>query len=200
MAITNYTTLQTAIGTWLARADLSALIPDFITLAESDINSTLRCRYNEASASDTIASGVVAVPTGYLELVAAYIDKSVPVYLEPKALSWILEKYPSSNPSEPRFIGRRVADFVFGPYPDSNYTIQMYYHKKLDLATDTTNDVLSNYPEMYLYGALFQAAAYTRDTEKEKAWGAKFFSSMERANMEEGRSVVSGGPTASGVG
>jgi hypothetical protein len=38
MALDNYTDLQTAIGNWLNRADLSAQIPDFITLAETQFS------------------------------------------------------------------------------------------------------------------------------------------------------------------
>src|SRR5882672_139887 len=37
MSILTYTDLQSAIGNWLARSDLSANIPDFITLAEQRI-------------------------------------------------------------------------------------------------------------------------------------------------------------------
>ncbi len=37
MSIVTYTDLQSAIGNWLARSDLSANIPDFITLAEARI-------------------------------------------------------------------------------------------------------------------------------------------------------------------
>ena len=34
MAITNYTQLQSSIASWLLRDDLTAVIPDFITLAD----------------------------------------------------------------------------------------------------------------------------------------------------------------------
>jgi hypothetical protein len=38
MAINNYTELVAAIAEWLARDDLTARIPDFVTLAEAKIN------------------------------------------------------------------------------------------------------------------------------------------------------------------
>ncbi len=44
MAITSYSTLQTSIGDWLNRADLTAVIPDFITLAEAQFNRNIRHR------------------------------------------------------------------------------------------------------------------------------------------------------------
>src|SRR5579863_10497735 len=42
MALDNYADLQTAIGNWLNRADLSAAIPDFITIAEAQISRRLQ--------------------------------------------------------------------------------------------------------------------------------------------------------------
>lgn len=200
MAITNYTTLQAAIGKWLARADLTAEIPDFIAMAESEMDQKLRCQYNESSASTAIASGVIAVPAGYVAMKACYIDKAEPVYLEPKSLSFILAEYPSSRTGSPRFFARRTSDFVFGPWPDSNYTIQQYYYKGLDVATDTTNDVLTNARDVYLYGSLYHAAIYTRDADQEQKWGNKFWSTMTVLNESEIRSSVSGGPIAATVG
>jgi hypothetical protein len=44
-----YSSLQTAIGDWLARSDLSANIPDFITLFEAEANRTLRTRSQETT-------------------------------------------------------------------------------------------------------------------------------------------------------
>jgi len=200
MAITNYTTLQAAIGNWLARADLTAEIPDFIAMAESEMDQKLRCQYNESSASTAISSGVIAVPTGYMAMKACYIDKAEPVYLEPKTLSFILQEYPSNNSGEPRFFARRTTDFVFGPYPDSNYTIQQYFYKKLDIATDTTNSVLTNARDVYLYGSLYHAAIFTGEGEKEQRWGNKFWATMNALNEGEIRNSVSGGPIAAAVG
>jgi len=45
-----YSGLQTAVGDWLARSDLSSNIPDFITLFEAEANRTLRTRQMETIA------------------------------------------------------------------------------------------------------------------------------------------------------
>lgn len=42
--INDYATLQQAIASWLARADLSPNIADFIALGEARINRELRTR------------------------------------------------------------------------------------------------------------------------------------------------------------
>ena len=42
MALTTYAELKTAIGDFLNRDDLTSVAPDFITLAEADINRRVR--------------------------------------------------------------------------------------------------------------------------------------------------------------
>src|SRR5207237_10453132 len=66
MTIQTYTDLQAAIASWIARADLAASIPDFITLFESVANRRLRLRAQEATATLTPTSGVATLPADYL--------------------------------------------------------------------------------------------------------------------------------------
>jgi hypothetical protein len=47
MAITTYAELQAAAANWLVRGDLTARIPEFITLAEARLNRVLRARMAE---------------------------------------------------------------------------------------------------------------------------------------------------------
>ena len=66
MTIQTYSDLQTAIASWIARADLSSNIPDFIALFESVANRRLRLRQQESAATLTPSSGVAALPADYL--------------------------------------------------------------------------------------------------------------------------------------
>ncbi len=60
--INDYSTLQSAVSRWLARADLALSIPDFITLAEARINLDLRTSSQQAQVSGTSSAGVIALP------------------------------------------------------------------------------------------------------------------------------------------
>ena len=57
MAITTYATLQTAIANFLARSDLTAQIPDFITMAEARMNRELETRAQEKRSTATLVAG-----------------------------------------------------------------------------------------------------------------------------------------------
>ena len=74
--IADYASLQTAIATTLHRNDLTALIPVFIADAEERIYNDIRIQAMEASYSQAIASGVVAIPAGFLEWKFLYVDGS----------------------------------------------------------------------------------------------------------------------------
>ena len=66
MTIQTYGDLQAAVGNWLARGDLAANIPDFITIFEAVANRRLRTRQQESTATLTPTNGVATIPADYL--------------------------------------------------------------------------------------------------------------------------------------
>src|SRR5437667_12907707 len=68
MALTNYSDLQSQVGNWLARSDLAANIPDFVTLFEACANRRLRTRFQENATAvlSPDATGTAALPADYL--------------------------------------------------------------------------------------------------------------------------------------
>ena len=69
MSISNYAELQTAVANYLHRSDLTTLIPDFISIAESKLNRVLRLRSMENVTTGTVASSI-ALPTGFIEMIS----------------------------------------------------------------------------------------------------------------------------------
>src|SRR5947208_3131337 len=73
MTIATYSDLQQAVSDHLARTDLTAYIPDFITMAENWLNygsenvPPLRTKEMEAVTSLVPASGVCTLPSDFLE-------------------------------------------------------------------------------------------------------------------------------------
>src|SRR5207237_812083 len=89
MSITTYTELTAAVADWVHRSDLTARIPDFIALAEDEINTEMRLRLMEVDETLTFSSGrTVALPARFLEpikmaLVYAGADDEDLVYQSP---------------------------------------------------------------------------------------------------------------------
>ena len=82
MALVNYSDLKTSIADWLNRSDLTATIPDFITLAESGFNKEIRNRKMIKRATATIDSQYSAVPSDWLQTVDFVIETNPVVTLE----------------------------------------------------------------------------------------------------------------------
>lgn len=66
--INDFSTLQQAIADELARADLSAAIPNFILLAEADFNRELRVRQMQAVVTSTATGQTITMPADLLEV------------------------------------------------------------------------------------------------------------------------------------
>ncbi len=67
MALTTYTELKASVADWLNRTDLTSVVPDFIALAEAQIERTLRTRQMIVRATASIDTEYSAVPADSLE-------------------------------------------------------------------------------------------------------------------------------------
>jgi hypothetical protein len=193
-AITDLTTLKAEVAGWLHRPDLTAEIVGFIQLAQFRIYRDLRIRQMETALSASIASGVLAVPTGYIEMKYAYIDGSPMRKLQRKDAEWIYHNYPTrSADAQPRFFAREADNFIFGPYPDSNYTVKGVYYKKLaDLST--TNWLTSDAPDLILFATLCEAAPWTGNEAKLATWEGRYNLAKERVQRQDIDEEFSGSP------
>ncbi len=165
MAITNYTQLQSSIASWLLRDDLTAVIPDFITLAEAQFNREIRNRKMIKRATATIDSQYSAVPSDWLQNVDLVMETN-PVTTLQFVTSEQLDRLRGSNsatgnPAVYTVVGQELEVL---PVPASNSTLtgELTYYGKIDAlsASTATNWLLNSSPDIYLYGTLLQSAPY----------------------------------------
>lgn len=200
MALTTFTELQASIADWLDRSDITTQIVDFTTLAEKKIYRVLRVRDMESALDVTMSSGVAAMPTDFLELKHAYIDGSPITSLERKTIHDLYEKYPTrSSHGKPNFIASNVDNFEFAPYPDTDYTVKgTYWARPTALsASNETNFLITNYPDLILYGALIEAVSFTGDTTRLTEWAAKYEAALQEIKTEEKQQRMGGSPLRS---
>lgn len=193
--ITSYATLQTSIASFLHRTDMTDIIKELISDAEFRIANELRIRAMEASFSEAISSGVVALPAGFLEWQFLYVDDTNAQKLERKDAEWIYTNYPTrSGSGKPVFFAREGDNVIFGPYPGSSYTVKGRYYKKLDALSDsnTTNWFITNAPDLLRYGALCEAAPYMQNDERIGIWERKYEQVKQRIKATERRENTSG--------
>lgn len=173
MAFTNYTSLQAAIVSTLHRSDLNAAVPDFIALAEDKLNKRLRLRAMESRVTSSVSSEYVSLPDGFLALRNFQLNTTPKTRLEYATPDWLDAHYPSGNGTgRPIFYSLVGGLIQLAPVPDGTYTAEMDFYKKLDIATDSTNWLLSNAPRCYYYGALMEAAAFLVNDKRVAVWAS----------------------------
>jgi hypothetical protein len=197
MALTTYAELKTSIGDWLNRADLTAVIPDFISLAEAQVERTLRTRQMIVRANASFDAQYGAVPADFLETKSLKLTSTNPqtplTFLSIDALDNEATKYTGSG--KPKFFGIVGGQFRLVPLPDSNYTTELTYYAKLSKLSNsnTTNWLLTSSPDIYLYGALLQAAPYLQDDARIQTWATLYERALNDSQTADDRSASSGG-------
>lgn len=193
MSIASYADLQTAVGNFLHRGNLTSIIPDLIMLGEKRINRDIRCPEMETTYSGTIAAGVIAVPTDFLGWKVVYINAAPVRILKTRPLDWLLEKYPTrSADAEPRFIARNGSNFDFGPYPDSTYSVGGTYYKRMTAVSSSWNALATASPDLYLMATLCEAAPYLKNDSRIPVWEGKYREIKEAINGEAVGADLSG--------
>lgn len=193
MALTNYTTLQTAITNHLKRADLTSHVPDFITLCETTLNQRLRLRWMETRVAADVSTEYLELPEGFLEMRNFQLNtnpKQVLRFVAPEYIDTFEIGSTTGKPAVYTFIGNEIQ---LAPAPASSYTAEMTYYKKLDIATDATNLVLTNAPNVYLYGSLLAAEPFMKNDKRIAVWNSFFESAMNDAQVSSDRQTHSGG-------
>ena len=115
MALANYTDLLASIAGWLNRTDLTAVIPDFVTLAEARIARDLRLRRQVTLASVIVSDENVtaALPTGFLEIENASVASDFAVdytTIAPAILQYVVGLDPGLSLFGASFNGRKLGD------------------------------------------------------------------------------------------
>lgn len=173
--ITTYATLQTAIADWLARSDLTTWLPNFTQNWEEDFYREPMnwASWMETALNVTITNNVAAVPVDYLGLRIAYISGQNSPPLKRISLNQLYERYPrAGSTGVASYIARSGSNLVFGPIPSSGTLAGTYYAKPTVLRTDAdgVNWLITNAPDLCLYGSLLAAEPFIKNDERIATW------------------------------
>lgn len=186
MSIANYTELKTAVSEWLHRANLSTRAEDFIQQGEAWLNRKLRTMDMEERSSGLTmgtADRFDTLPSGYLEMQSIYYtnDNEEITFVEPSAMIQLI----SASGKPPYFTIKDGLEWSC--VPDSAYAYEIHYFKALDIATDTTNWLLTNHPDIYLYAALASASIYIKDDNRIPGIKALLNEAVDDLNTQDSR-------------
>jgi len=199
MAISTKAELHTAVANWLNRSDLTARIPEFISLAEAQLNRLLRTRDMLIRSTGSTSSQYVSLPADFLEMMNIELTSTSP----PKRIIYITSDR-SDDYREKRNNTTGVpsyytieGDFIqLLPNPDKTYTIQMTYYQPIPALSGLSDSgyswLLTNHPDIYLYGTLLQSAPYLMDPQSIGTWGTMYSQSIQELQTADEKSRFSG--------
>jgi hypothetical protein len=189
MALATFTDLQSAIALWCNRNDLGAAIPDFVTLAESDMNKRLRTPFNEAQdTAFSVTSRYTALPTDFAEMRRVFLSYGGE-RIELSPVPQAGRVYDTGTP-----FAYNIVNNTIEVVPESTeYTLELSYYKKVPaLSSNSTNDVLVRYPELYLFGSLVQAGYFMDDAQLVARFEPKYEQALAKANASRFRQMGQG--------
>ena len=200
MALTTYALLKTTIANYLNRTDLTSYLGDFITLTESRLNRELRVRemVNTDTSTTTVAgTQSYSLPSGFLEASAVIYQSNPYRTLRFMANGDFYRQYnvtqTSGLPTFFTIVGEKI---LLGVAPDSAKTLQIDFYKTLTPLSEsnTTNTILTNYPELYLYGALAESSPFLMQDERLNTWAGLYKEALANANLSSQKGSITSSP------
>ena len=177
MSISNYGELKSELSAYLFHTRLANRYANCTKLFEIAANSRLRVLPMETSALLTTASGTVALPTDYI----TWRTVKYPSRREYGELDYV---HPAYLPSvqlnrHPPVFTIEGNNFITRPVNDTTGAWEFHYYQKIPslVATpssdSTTNWLLLEYPNAYLFGVITELAAVQRNAEMAQLYKAR---------------------------
>lgn len=176
----NFGQLKAALLAEIGRAP-SDVVYELVT---ADINRELRVSEMVTTTTLTEAASI-ALPTGFLGVVSIYLDTDPRVALTPTTKT-AMDRYHRTGQTACEYA---IEDGVLylNPSPQTTETINLtYYSRVAVLSADTDeNDILTNYPSIYIYGALTHHAALKQDQNKAAMWKIAYDNALHGAQKND---------------
>ena len=139
----------------------------------------------ESTSSLAISAESVALPSDFLEVRHAYLDRDPRIVLDVSDEFSKTADYDKSG--VPRTYSVIDGNMIFNPVPDGSYTVFLRYIAKLsDFSSDSdTNTVLTTHPALFLYASLKHAGIWAQDMEASGIYAAALEEEIKRVMMSD---------------
>lgn len=196
--ITTYQELQDHIADTLIRTDLTTPITTFIQLAEASFKRDKRVRKLQTREFSLSADGN-SLPSDFHSLESWYHDG--PTYfgqieiVNSDMIGWLKANRFGGAQLGPPFHAALVAGTVrFAPAPADTYATKMTYWRKIAALSDTntSNWLLADHPDIYVYGTLVHTAPYLKDDNRLQIWQTLLTSALGELDQATEDEMFSG--------
>lgn len=200
MAFTNYEELQASVAEWLARTDLQSNIVDFIRLAEIRAQQELHLRFTQTELISTLTAGqdFLTWPDDLLEPIDLIILTDPRRHIEivnKQSLEDVRQRITTDSPIAGYNRGLVIE---LAPTPKAADPYELIYWAGVPALTNTApanvNWLLTNAPNLLLYGALLESAPFLGDDARLQTWEHMYDRAITFVRRQEFRARLGGGP------
>lgn len=172
--ITSYSTLQAAVADFLNRDDLTAMIPTFIQMAEARVSRELRHWRMEVNATYSADAQYEALPSDWVETIRLYVPGGNRLGLVSHAEIEAMRTENDDVTGAPRYYALVAGQIETYPTPSEATTVNHLYYGKIPALSDsdTSNWLLDEAPDVYLYGSLLHSAPYLVEDQRLPIWAS----------------------------
>ena len=191
MPISNYDNLIKTVVAYSHRDDVQPLLDTFLQLTEAEIYSNpdeplkLLALQNSYTVTTSKTSRTLDLPSR--------ITRQTSIRLE---YNDVVRPIPYTNPtnfvtldcvSVPTQYTITNGKIEFNTMPDDNYPVTVNYESMALPLSDSnqTNEVLTKYPTVYLFGVLSNLFTWSMDSEQQNKYGQMFLQAIKDANRAE---------------
>ena len=175
MALTNYTDLQTTIADYLARTDLTSVIPTFISLAETRLNRDVRLMEMLTQTTLTVTSASASLPADFLQLREIHFPGNPTITLHYQTPDLFYRDALQNDSGEPVYFSFIDNTIKFAPTGTPTSVSVLYYAQPTALSgSNLTNTYTTVCMDALLYASLAEASLYLMDNEGAQRWAALY--------------------------
>jgi len=198
MAFTNYSDMQTTIASYLARTDLTAMIPDFIRMAELRLRRELRIRQMLKVVTTTATAGdaTVELPSDFLQMRDLHLATNPSATLEYQSPSNLFRNARTTESGLPKMYTVLAQEFQLAPVPDSAYTLSMLYYASPVFLSSTvaSNAFMAICPDLLLYASLGEAESYLMNDPRLQTWASLYDRGLAALTTSDDQGEYAGSP------
>lgn len=167
MALSNWSELQTALNSYLGTNFYADQYGTWARLIEARVDRELRTRDQETVTTETLSGPYLDLdtdPTDWLEFSYLQIEANgKPVELVQESPQ-NYARFSDGVAGQPRWFHIKGNRLYTRPAPDGSYTLTLAYYSKVPgIEANAQNWLLTDHPDIYLYGMLSAAADFKRD-------------------------------------
>lgn len=191
-----YAELKEEVVNFLNNMAAEQTVDTFIDLTEADMSRRVRHWRMEKRSTAILDTQYSALPNSFYEPIRLSITSGDTYRLELASQADMMERRErgSDVAGRPKYYAITDGSIEVYPTPNDDYTLEMVYYSKiipLD-SSNTSNWVLTYYPDAYLYGALLHSAPFLGEDARLQTWSALYEKAINDINADSEKAKFGG--------